>query len=67
MASREQPVTCATALERGLDDTWRAERDYVIAHMNGSAVFLFAALKMRLNMAVRRRRVDRDALTRIMR
>ena len=43
------------ALDGELDDTWRAERDYVIADMNGSAVFLFAALKMRLAMAVRRR------------
>jgi hypothetical protein len=43
------------ALERELDDTWRAERDYVISDMNGSAVFLFAALKMKMNMAVRRR------------
>ena len=44
------------ALDGELDDTWRAERDYVIADMNGSAVFLFAALKMRLTLAVRRRR-----------
>jgi hypothetical protein len=43
------------ALERELDDTWGADRDYVIADMNGSAVFLLAALKMKLNMAVRRR------------
>jgi hypothetical protein len=43
------------ALDRELDDTWRAERDYVISDMNGSAVFLFAALKMKMNMAVRRR------------
>jgi hypothetical protein len=43
------------ALDAELDDAWRAERDYVIADMNGSAVFLFAALKMKLNMAVRRR------------
>jgi hypothetical protein len=43
------------ALDAELDDTWRAERDYVISDMNGSAVFLFAALKMKLNMAVRRR------------
>lgn len=42
-------------LERTLDDAWRADRDYVIADMNGSAVFLFAILKMRLGMAVRRR------------
>jgi hypothetical protein len=47
------------ALDGALDDTWRAERDYVIADMNGSAVFLFAALKMKLALAVRRR--GRDA------
>jgi len=41
-------------LERTFDTTWRADRDYVIADMNGSAIFLFAALKMKLNMAVRR-------------
>ena len=43
------------ALERTFDETWRADRDYVISDMNGSAVFLFSALKMKLNMAVRRR------------
>jgi hypothetical protein len=43
------------ALEQDLDDTWRAERNYVIADMNGSAVFLFAALKMKLKLAVGRR------------
>jgi hypothetical protein len=43
------------ALDGDLDDAWRAERDYVISDMNGSAVFLFAALKMKVNMAVRRR------------
>jgi hypothetical protein len=43
------------ALERELDDTWRADRDYVIADMNGSAVFLFAALKMKLKLAAGRR------------
>jgi hypothetical protein len=42
-------------LERSFDETWRRDRDYVIADMNGSSVFLFAVLKMRLNMAVRRR------------
>jgi hypothetical protein len=42
------------ALERGFDDTWRADRDYVIADMNGSSVFLFSVLKMKVNMAVRR-------------
>ncbi|MDB4982738.1 MAG: hypothetical protein JWM82_3490 [Myxococcales bacterium] len=43
------------ALEAALDDKWRVDRDYVVSDMNGSAVFLFAALKMKLNMAVRRR------------
>ena len=43
------------ALEAGFDQQWRADRDYVIADMNGSPVFLFALLKMKLNMAVRRR------------
>jgi hypothetical protein len=41
-------------LERTFDATWRADRDYVIADMNGSSIFLFAALKMKLNMAMRR-------------
>jgi hypothetical protein len=44
------------ALERTFDDAWIADRDYVIADMNGSAVFLFSVLKMRVGMAVRRRR-----------
>jgi hypothetical protein len=48
------------ALDQELDDTWRADRDYIIADMNGSAVFLFAALKMKLTMAVRRRRAPFD-------
>jgi hypothetical protein len=43
------------ALERTFDSTWIADRDYVIADMNGSAVFLFSVLKMRVGMAVRRR------------
>ncbi len=42
-------------LEATLDAVWRSDRDYVAADMNGSAVFLFAILKMRLSMAVRRR------------
>jgi hypothetical protein len=46
------------ALDRELDDTWRADRDYVIADMNGSAVFLFAALKMKLKLAIGRRRAS---------
>ncbi len=44
-----------TSLERGFDDAWGADRDHVVADMNGSAIFLFAALKMKLKMAVRRR------------
>jgi len=43
------------ALERTFDAAWIADRDYVIADMNGSAVFLFSVLKMRLGMAARRR------------
>jgi hypothetical protein len=45
-----------TALEQRFDAIWSADRDYVMADMNGSAVFLFSVLKMRLAMAVRRRR-----------
>lgn len=41
-------------LESGFDERWNADRDYVLADMNGSALFLFAALKMKLKMAVRR-------------
>ena len=48
------------ALESTLDAAWVADRDYVIADMNGSAVFLFSVLKMRLAVAVRRRRARRD-------
>jgi hypothetical protein len=43
------------ALQRTFDDAWIADRNYVIADMNGSAVFLFSVLKMRLAMAIRRR------------
>jgi len=48
------------ALESTLDATWAADRDYVLADMNGSAVFLFSVLKMRLAVAVRRRRARAD-------
>lgn len=54
-AARALDDPAVAALERSFDDRWRAERDYVIADMNGSAIFLFALLKMRVNMAVRRR------------
>jgi hypothetical protein len=55
LVERALDTPAMLAVERDFDDTWRADRDYVIADMNGSAVFLFAALKMKLNMAVRRR------------
>jgi hypothetical protein len=48
------------ALEATFDAAWTADRDYVVADMNGSAVFLFSVLKMRLGMAVRRRRARAD-------
>jgi hypothetical protein len=47
------PSLCA--LEQTFDSLWRADRDHVIADMNGSPVFLFSVLKMRMNMAVRRK------------
>jgi len=55
LVERALAAPALIALERDLDDTWRADRDYVIADMNGSAVFLFAALKMKLKLAVGRR------------
>jgi hypothetical protein len=49
-------------VERGLDARWAADRDHVLADMNGSAAFLFVALKSRLKLAVMRREgVGRDA------
>jgi hypothetical protein len=41
-------------LQSQFDAAWFADRDYVISDMNGSAIFLFACLKMKVNMAVRR-------------
>jgi hypothetical protein len=41
-------------LARELDQVWRDDCDRVMADMNGSAIFLFAVLKMKLKMAVRR-------------
>jgi hypothetical protein len=41
--------------ERSFDETFSCDWQHVAADMNGSAVFLFAALKMKLKMAVRRR------------
>jgi hypothetical protein len=51
------------ALERDMDDAFRADLHHVAADMNGSAVFLFAALKMKLKMAVRRRHAAVKGLT----
>jgi hypothetical protein len=41
-------------VQAGFDATWASDRDYVVADMNGSAIFLFSVLKMKVNMAVRR-------------
>jgi hypothetical protein len=53
---------CAATREPGwsafvgqFDPDFVADLEHVVADMNGSAVFLFAALKMKLKMAVRRR------------
>jgi hypothetical protein len=43
------------AFESQFDEALRRDFAHVYADMNGSAVFLFAALKMRLKMAARRR------------
>jgi hypothetical protein len=42
------------ALELELDANFERDRDHVAADMNGSCVFLFAVLKMKLKMAARR-------------
>jgi hypothetical protein len=42
------------AVETTLDETWIRERDAVLADMNGSCAFLFAALKNKLFLAIRR-------------
>jgi hypothetical protein len=42
-------------LDARLDDEFRTAVEHVVADMNGSAIFLFAALKMKLRMASRRR------------
>lgn len=41
-------------LDARFDAAWRADLEHVVADMNGSAIFLFAALKMKLKMAARR-------------
>lgn len=47
-------------MEAGLEPGWVGERDYVMADMNGSALFSLLSLKARLRAAVRRTR-GRDA------
>ena len=42
------------AVERSLDAEWQAARGAVVSDMNGSCVFLFVQLKMKLKMAARR-------------
>lgn len=42
------------ALDARFDPLWLADLEHVVADMNGSAIFLFAALKMKLKMAARR-------------
>jgi hypothetical protein len=48
-------------LEAELDDEWISARDQVLCDMNGSSVFLFAAFKMKLKMAARRKVARIDA------
>jgi hypothetical protein len=47
-----RPAWCA--VEERLDATWVEDRDRLAADMNGSAVYLFVVLKMKLKMAARR-------------
>jgi hypothetical protein len=54
LVERALETPAMAALDCELDDPWRADRDYIIADMNGSAGFLLAALKMRLTLAARR-------------
>ena len=42
------------ALDARFDAAWREDVEHVVADMNGSPIFLFAALKMKLKMASRR-------------
>jgi hypothetical protein len=42
-------------LDARFDDAWRRDFEHVTSDMNGSVIFLFAALQMKLKMAVRRR------------
>jgi hypothetical protein len=40
--------------EQELDPVWREDRDHLLSDTNGSSVYLFAILKMKLKMAARR-------------
>jgi hypothetical protein len=51
-------------LEANLDDKWRADRDHVLADMNGSPVYLYLVLEARLVEACTRCRADADERTR---
>jgi hypothetical protein len=53
--AREVDGAAWRALEKDLDDEWIAARDQVLCDMNGSSIFLFAAFKMKLKMAARRK------------
>jgi hypothetical protein len=53
-----------TAIEAGLDAAWPADRDYVLADMNGHAMYLFVALKRKLWLAVSRAYPGSDAAPR---
>ena len=44
-----------SAFDLRFDEAWKRDVEHVVADMNGSAIFLFAALKMKLRMASRRR------------
>jgi len=66
LVERALETPAMAALDRELDDQWRADCDYVIADMNGSAVFLLAALKMRLTLAVRRRGGDAEGAVEVL-
>jgi len=66
LVERALETPAMVALDRELDDPWRADRDYIIADMNGSAVFLLAALKMRLGLAARRCGGDAEAAVEVL-
>ena len=54
MIDRAQDGSEWRAFDRHFDAQWSADRDSVLADMNGAPLFLWGCLKMRLKMAVRR-------------